>query len=339
MTQNTLPSPCRIKTLFPLDPISRVVISKFREKAKNRLLSPISKELYVFVGPCSIHEEKETLEYAEKLKELSNQLTSITPVMRAYIEKPRTVVGYKGALYQPDINQIENLEEGLLFTRRLLTKLANMNIPLAMEFVDPYLTPYFDDIISWGFIGARTSNSQIHRQIASAMDFPIGFKNTIDGNLDVAIDAMRAAKEPHTFFHITDEGKLCQKSSNGNSSTHLVLRGSTDRTNYDKDSLLFAYDAQDKIKAPILIDCSHGNSKKDIEKQKDVFLEIAEYSTEKIPLLGMMIESYLEKGSQSLDDPSYNPRVSITDPCLDFETTQDLLKYADKILSYAKSSI
>ncbi|MCH9630372.1 MAG: Phospho-2-dehydro-3-deoxyheptonate aldolase, Tyr-sensitive [Chlamydiia bacterium] len=339
MTQNTLPSPHEIKAQFPLEPTSRVVISRFREKAKKRLICPISNQLYVFVGPCSIHEEKETLEYAERLKELSKQLTSLTPVMRAYIEKPRTVVGYKGALYQPDIKQKENLKEGLVFTRALFTKLANMHIPIATEFVDPYLTPYFDDIISWGFIGARTSSSQIHRQIASSMDFPIGFKNTIDGNTGVAIDAMSAASRPHAFFHITDSGKLCEKASNGNPSTHLVLRGSINSSNYSKNSLLSAYDAQGSLQAPILIDCSHGNSKKDIKKQREVFLEVAEYSTEKVPLLGMMMESYLEKGSQSPNDPLYNPRVSITDPCLDFETTQDLLKYADKILSYTKSSI
>lgn len=337
MLQNSLPSPSFLKELYPVKPKTTESISTFRRKIKQRLLQPFSKKLYVLVGPCSIHEERETLEYASLLKELSKDLFFLTPVMRAYIEKPRTIIGYKGALYQPDISKTEDLKEGLYFTRSLLSKLSEKDIPLAMEFVDPYLTPYFEDLISWGFIGARTSSSQIHRQIASSMNFPIGFKNNTDGNISGAIHAIIAAQSPHTFFHISEDGKICQKTSLGNPYAHLVLRGSLETTNYCKKSLLNAYTAQGKIKTPILIDCSHGNSKKNLEKQKEVFLEVAEYATEHVPLLGMMLESFLEKGSQSPDNPDYNPKVSITDPCLDFETTKDLLKYADKILALSKT--
>lgn len=331
MQTTLLPTPFELKKQFPLTSHAQQEIKRFQEHAKSHLKKPIPNQIYAIVGPCSLHNVEETHEYADKLSALSKELKSIKVVMRAYIEKPRTQAGFKGLLYQPDPTKQENIKEGLILCRKLLRDLAE-KLPIAIEIVDPYLTAYFEDLLSWAFIGARTSSSQIHRQIASKLDFPVGFKNTLDGNIQIAIDAMRFSRREQHFFHLSSSGRMTRKHSYGNEHTHLVLRGSATQTNYDEHSLNEAYRAQMEIKNPILIDCSHGNSHKNIDKQAAAFLEIIEYRTQKTPLLGVMLESYLKSGNQKESCDPYKAGVSITDPCMDFETTANLLKYADRSL-------
>lgn len=341
MVEKDLPTPFELKQKIPLPKSASCYLQNFKEVGKKRLQNPFDKNLFLFVGPCSLHEKQPALLFGKKLKELSLQLKNITLIMRAYIEKPRTVSGYKGALYQPSIFEDEDLEKGLFFSRGLLTELALLNLPLAMEFVDPYLFPYFSDLISWGFVGARTVSSQTHRQLASSLDFPVGFKNSLDGNIEAAVHSMVASLQAHSYFAISDNGRLIAKNSTGNPFTHLTLRGSYKDTNYDKASLEQSYTLlkNHDLSTPILVDCSHGNSKKDLGKQKEIFLETLElFQEENLPLLGMMLESYLEEGSQALCKKGYNPQISVTDPCLGFKETAALLLYADELLSSKKTA-
>lgn len=257
--------------------------------------------------------------------------------MRTYIEKPRTTLGWKGFLYQPNLYEQPDIEQGLFLTRKLFLELTDLSIPLAMEFVDPASAYYFDDLITWGAIGARTSSSQIHRQIASYLPFPIGFKNTIDGNIDIPIQGMIAASSSQSFFGISQEGQLSSLTSTGNPWTHLILRGSEDTTNYDPFSVKNAFEKEISygISTPILIDCSHGNSKKSILKQKEIFLEILEQNLDRdTPLLGMMLESFLKEGHQEMSSSiPLDMHLSITDPCLGWETTEELILWAHESLS------
>jgi len=295
-------------------------------------------QLVLIVGPCSIYDKSTTLEYAKKLKALADEVASTCfIIMRAYVEKPRTTHGWKGYLYQNNLSQQPNLYQGLLLARELFLELTDIGLPLAMEFVDPLSSYYFDDLITWGCIGARTCGSQIHRQLASSLDFPVGIKNSIDGNTALAMQAMVAASLPHTFLGLSQEGCIASLTSKGNPSTHLILRGSESAINYDISSIKKAFKDQSlyNLSSPILVDCSHGNSKKNLIKQQEIFLQLIEDKSILYPcLLGLMLESFLESGSQNISNPSLiNPRCSITDPCLDWKTTESLILKAHKHLS------
>ena len=335
MTKHLLPTPSEIKQIFPCSDSSSRLKAQLINHASQAFNLDAKRKFFAVVGPCSLHDSEEALEYAEKLCTLSKKLKHITVVMRAYIEKPRSTIGYKGIVYQPDPLEKEDLKVGLTLSRKLLCKLSKI-LPLAIEMVDPYLSVYFDDLISWAFIGARTSSSQIHRQIASSLPFPVGFKNSVDGNIQTAIDASECARHPHHYFHISQKGHLTDKQSSGNPMTHVVLRGSETDTNYDKESLLEAFKLQHTFHSPILIDCSHGNSSKNIQNQKNACLEVIEYLSTDLPILGIMLESYLSEGSQSLDKSALKKGLSITDPCIDFKTTESLLLYADQALEKQK---
>ncbi|MBM3191150.1 MAG: 3-deoxy-7-phosphoheptulonate synthase [Chlamydiae bacterium] len=335
----SLPSPAELKARLPLPPDLQGKVKSFRLSIQKLLHNP--QKLLLIVGPCSLYDEAATLEYAHKLKEVSDKIaSSCFVVMRAYLEKPRTLSGWKGFLYQSDLSQAPDLARGLFLARQLLLQLTAAGLPLAMEFVNPLSAYYFDDLISWGCIGARTSASQIHRQIASSFSFPIGFKNSVDGNMQLPIQAMVSASLSHSYLGISQEGKVTALTSSGNPHTHLILRGSDTSTNYDLDSIkkAFHYETLYHKHSPILVDCSHGNSKKNLSQQKEVFLEVLDYKN-KAPhlLLGLMLESFLEAGSQK-PSPPLNPRRSLTDPCLDWDTTEALLLYAHEALSCTLAS-
>lgn len=344
MNEVLLPSPREVKQQLALLPSQSHFIQESRETAKN-ILEGKDKRLAIIAGPCSIHETEEALDYAQRFKELAEKVDkSCFLVMRAYIEKPRTTTGWKGLLYDPYLDGSNDMKTGIYWSRQLLLNLAEMGIPTATEFVDPLTAAYVDDLITWGFVGARTSASQTHRQLASSLNFPVGFKNGTDGNLDNAIQGVVAAKQPHSFMYIDPNGRVCAAKSSGNPSAHVVLRGSLEAPNYDPQSVretlekMRLYD----IIPRILVDCAHGNSQKQYQKQRDSFRSVINQILEGNGLiLGAMLESNLYAGNQILPErtPSLRYAVSVTDPCIDWDTTQELIGWADSVLGSSLSLI
>ncbi len=332
MTMYSLPSPHEIKTLLEAPAETVAFIEGARRTAKD-IVAGIDPRLCLIIGPCSIHERTSAIEYAKRIQDLSKKVESACfIVMRFYVEKPRTKMGWKGLVYDPHLDGSHDIQTGLLWTRELLLEMAKMKVPCATEFVDPLAALYFDDLITWGFIGARTSSSQPHRQFASHLKFPVGFKNSTDGNLENALHGVHSSREPHAALHIDPHGKLCAIQTDGNPHSHIVLRGAHDGSNYDAASVQTALEKLKEAKLPerLLIDCSHGNCQKKSEKQQEVFLSVLEQiekGNDKI--FGMMLESHLESGSQPLteDLSLLKYAVSITDPCLDWKTTEDLILF------------
>lgn len=331
----TLPSPRQLKEFLPLTHSQAGFIASSQRTIKDLLLGN-DQRLAIVAGPCSIHDKEAALDYAHRFKELSNAVSkSCFLVMRVYMEKPRTTSGWKGYLYDPHLDGSHDIQTGLTATRQLLLELATLGIPTAAEFVNPLAAHYFSDLISWGFIGARTSASQPHRQLASQLHLPVGFKNGTDGNVDDAIHGVMAAGAQHTFLDINDEGKVNIMSSHGNPYTHVVLRGSWEKSNYDPASIADALKKMQfaEISTKLLVDCSHGNCQKQYDKQKDVFHSVLRQIEEgNRHIVGVMLESHLQSGSQALDFP-LQYAVSITDPCIDWPTTEELIHHAADLLS------
>ena len=335
-----LPSPFDVHDRLPLTlrqkefiQNTRATIQKITERRDDRLV--------IIAGPCSIHETASALCYAENLSQLAKKVSDKCLVlMRAYVEKPRTRSGWTGLVYDPYLDGSFDIENGLEEARRLFLALTDLEIPIASELLHPLAFPYLSDLISWGCIGARTVTSQPHRQLASYAPFPVGFKNSIDGNTDVAIDAILCAKKSHTFFGIDNSGHIAKLSSNGNPHTHIVLRGSLSGPNYDLASIRLLQAQLDTLEldSRLIIDCSHGNCNRDEARQKDAFLSTLEHITsDSLDVMGMMLESHLEKGNQSILNPHLRPNRSITDPCIDWEETENLLLWAHNALSQSPS--
>lgn len=332
-----LPSPFEIKTVLPLNSNASAFIEQSRETAK-RIIRGEDPRKAIIVGPCSIHDSESALEYSKRFKELAASVSrTCFLVMRVYVEKPRTSTGWKGLVYDPHLDGSHDIETGLLWARELLLALANLHIPAATEFVDPLASLYFEDLVTWGFIGARTSSSQPHRQFASSRTMPIGFKNSTDGNLENAVHGVLSAMAAHASLHIDDYGKLCAVQSQGNAFSHIVLRGAYQFANYDPLSVREALEMLKTFRLPnrLMIDCSHGNCQKSFDKQPDVFLSVLdqiEKGNDRI--FGLMLESHLESGNQPLteDLSALKYAVSITDPCLDWKTTEELIYSAEKVL-------
>jgi 3-deoxy-7-phosphoheptulonate synthase len=316
----------------------KLFVEQSRKNIQNILLGT-DPRIAIIAGPCSIHDVTGALLYASRLKKLSDDVQeSCLLVMRVYLEKPRTVTGWKGLLYDPDLDESHAIDKGLALSRQLLLSLTELEIPVATEFLSPIGASYIDDLISWGFIGARTTSSQIHRELASYLPLPIGFKNNTDGNIEQAINGVIAARMPHVFLHTNAEGKVIAAASEGNIHTHIVLRGGEKNGNYDSTSIAQAVETLSSlnVKSRILIDCSHGNCQKTHRKQKDVFLTVLEQIQQGNPhLMGLMLESYLYAGHQLLsEDPSsLVPGVSITDPCVDWPETEELIRLAGELMS------
>jgi 3-deoxy-7-phosphoheptulonate synthase len=336
-----LPSPKELKSRLPLSRKQAAQISLQRQMIRD-LVSGNDPRVAIVAGPCSIHEVDSAIEYGLRFKSLAEKVERTCFLsMRVYIEKPRSTIGWKGFLYDPNLDGSHSIAEGIFLCRKLLLSLVDLQIPIAMEFLDPLASYYFEDLVSWGFIGARTSSSQTHRQLASYLPMPVGFKNSTDGNLDSAVNGVISARAPHTFIYVNDEGRLCEKQSFGNNDSHIVLRGSDEGPNYDTRSVQDAVRRLDQnhVSSRILIDCSHGNSQKQYARQKMVFHSVIEqFISGNTRIMGAMLESYLEAGSQMFtEDPSLlRPSVSITDPCLDWSTTEELLGSADEALSSSK---
>ena len=288
----------------------------------------------VITGPCSIHDEVAGVEYAERLKELQEELSDrILFVMRVYFEKPRTTVGWKGMIYDPYLNDSFDIGEGLRRARRLLLKVGEMGIYTATEFLDPIVPQYLAGLVSWAAIGARTTESQTHRQMASGLSMPVGFKNGTDGDAQIAVDAMISAQSPHAFLGIDHFGQTCIVHTNGNPYGHLVLRGGRSGPNFGADAISAAQAQLNKagVLSQVLVDCSHGNSNKDHTLQNIALNSIIEQRVAgNTDIIGCMLESNLNSGSQSingsLDELAYG--VSVTDACIGWDETEELLRDA-----------
>ncbi|ABI55630.1 3-deoxy-7-phosphoheptulonate synthase [Alkalilimnicola ehrlichii MLHE-1] len=332
-----LPTPAEIKAQLPLSEQARRLVVEGRETVRN-ILDGKDHRLLVVVGPCSIHDPKAALDYAKQLKALSDQVgDSLFIVMRVYFEKPRTVTGWKGLINDPDMDDSFRIDNGLFQARKLLLDLAEMGLPTATEALDPIIPQYLQDLITWTAIGARTTESQTHREMASGLSTPVGFKNGTDGSLDVAINAMKSAAHPHSFLGINSRGECSIIRTRGNSYGHVVLRGGHGQPNYDSVHIALCEQELEKAGLParIVVDCSHANSNKDPALQpmvlKDLVHQILEGNQS---LVGVMLESNLGWGNQKLgaDPAALDYGVSITDACIDWPTTeQGLLEAAEKL--------
>lgn len=319
-------------------------VSNHVEKSRRTLRNILDRKddrLIIIVGPCSVHDTKAAIDYAERLAEFSKTVSDqLFIVMRVYFEKPRTTVGWKGLINDPYLDGSFQIEKGMRLGRQLMIKINELGLPIANEALDPISPQYMQDLISWSAIGARTTESQTHREMASGLSVPIGFKNGTDGSLDVAINALQSASNGHRFLGIDAEGKVSIVHSSGNQYSHIVLRGGGGKPNYDSVNVKLTERALEKNNLPvnIMVDCSHANSNKDPQLQPLVLDNIAQQILEgNQSLIGVMLESHLKAGNQKLTDDKSQLEYgkSITDGCIDWPTTQEsLTRLAEKLRQY-----
>ncbi|MGB1402351.1 MAG: 3-deoxy-7-phosphoheptulonate synthase [Porticoccaceae bacterium] len=335
-------TPAQLKQAIPLSDKARETISAGR-KAIEDILERKDHRVIVVVGPCSIHDLKAANEYALKLKTLADKVSdTLLVVMRVYFEKPRTTVGWKGLINDPYMNDSFKITDGLHIGRQLLHDVLEIGLPTATEALDPISPQYMQDLIAWSAIGARTTESQTHREMASGLSSSVGFKNGTDGSLTVAINALQSVASPHRFLGINSEGKVSIITTRGNPYAHVVLRGGNGKPNYDSVSVSICEQELEAagITANIMIDCSHANSNKDHNLQPLVLDNVANQILEgNTSIIGVMIESHLKAGNQKLssnaDEMEYG--VSVTDACVDWETTEaSLIAMADKLKDVLK---
>jgi len=326
-------APWDLRQVFPVSDAAGEFVTQSRQHIIN-ILKELDPRLMVIVGPCSIHDPKAALEYADRLAALSRDLSDqLFIIMRVYFEKPRTTIGWKGLINDPDMNGTHQISKGLGIARNLLCAITAKKLPIATELLDLITPEYLADLLSWGAIGARTTESQPHREMASGLSFPVGFKNGTDGSLQIAVDGIRSALHPHSFLGINKEGKSAILQTTGNPDLHIVLRGGTKRPNYMPEDISRTLDLLRKAQLPlnIMVDCSHANSGKDYLKQPFVLDRIlSQIESGQGSISGVMIESNLEAGNQPiLNDLSLlKYGVSITDPCVDWRTTEEMLRQA-----------
>jgi len=330
VAEKILTSPAELKKQLPMTEKAEATILQGRE-AINQILKGNDQRLIVVTGPCSIHDIKSAKDYAKKLKKLSEEVNdTLLIVMRIYFEKPRTTVGWKGMINDPDLNGSFNVQTGLKKARELLLWMAELGLPVGTEALDPVTPQYLSDLYSWAAIGARTTESQTHREMASGLSTPVGFKNGTDGNLGVAINALQSVSEPHHFLGINQQGQVVQLKTSGNSSGHIILRGGK-TANYDSVNIALGEKAlKDAGLSPkLMVDCSHGNSSKQPELQPLVANDLVQQILEgNQSIIGLMLESHLNKGNQSIPEDLSQLKygISVTDACIDWQTTEDLLK-------------
>ena len=322
-------APIQVHEEIPMTNEAAQTILQARAAIHN-ILTGEDDRLLVIIGPCSIHDPKAAVVYAEKLKTLIDELQDdLVIVMRVYFEKPRTTVGWKGLINDPDLNASFNINKGLRMARQLLADVNNLGVPAATEYLDLITPQYVSDFISWGAIGARTTESQVHRELASGLSCPVGFKNATDGGIKIAIDAINAAMSPHHFLSLTKEGRSAIFSTRGNEDAHIILRGGNDRPNYDEVSVDQVAEGLEKsgLRPNIMIDFSHANSLKKYQRQMLVAQDVAgQISQGDSRIIGTMVESHLVAGRQDIEDNQ--PLVfgqSITDACLGWDDSVKLL--------------
>ncbi|HHW7604370.1 3-deoxy-7-phosphoheptulonate synthase AroF [Klebsiella pneumoniae] len=334
--EHVLMTPEQLKAEFPLSVEQEAQIAHAR-KTISHIIAGRDPRLLVVCGPCSIHDPEAAIEYARRFKALAAEVSdSLYLVMRVYFEKPRTTVGWKGLINDPHMDGSFDVEGGLKIARRLLVELVNMGLPLATEALDPNSPQYLGDLFSWSAIGARTTESQTHREMASGLSMPVGFKNGTDGSLATAINAMRAAAMPHRFVGINQAGQVCLLQTQGNPNGHVILRGGK-APNYGPEDVAKCEKemAQAGLKPSLMVDCSHGNSNKDFRRQPAVAESVvAQIKDGNRSIIGLMIESNIHEGNQSSEQPREAMKygVSVTDACISWETTEALLRELDKDL-------
>ncbi|BBC78282.1 phospho-2-dehydro-3-deoxyheptonate aldolase [Escherichia phage EcS1] len=324
-------SPNELARELPFHAGHKEQVEKHREEV-NRIMCGENHRKLVVVGPCSIHDPKAALEYGQRLAELQKQLPDVLLVMRVYFEKPRTTVGWKGYVNDPHLNDTFDLNYGLHCARRLCLDLLDIGLPLATEVLDPFTIKYLSGIFSWVAIGARTTESQTHREIASGLPMCVGFKNGTNGSAQVAIDAMKSAAFPHRYLGMDNNGNVGIVHAVGNKNTHIVLRGGDKGPNYHEDDIVDVLDDlyHAGVNQSVMVDCSHSNSEKDFTRQPGVAKEVLKAGFQLVK--GFMIESHLNEGSQKISrDMKYG--VSVTDACIGWEQTVKTLTEIDQ---YAK---
>lgn len=326
-----LPVPMSLHETIPLSSDAAQTIVQARKEI-NKIVNLEDQRMLAIVGPCSIHDSEQAIEYAKKLLELRQEVKEqILIVMRVYFEKPRTVLGWKGLIYDPFIDDSFDMLTGLKKARTLLRDINELGMPCATEMLDPLVPQFIADAVSWTAIGARTTESQTHRQMASGLSMAVGFKNSTNGDFTVAINAAKAAQGPQSFMGINqEEGRVCIFHTNGNKDTHLILRGGSDAPNYSSEYVAAAEVVLEKagLKKSLMIDCNHANSGKDPYKQPDVLEDIINQKLEgNQSIIGFMIESHLNGGNQKIpkDLSELKYGVSITDACIDFESTRKMI--------------
>ncbi|MEM6605184.1 MAG: 3-deoxy-7-phosphoheptulonate synthase [Pseudomonadota bacterium] len=330
-SQDVLATPTVLKAEHPLTDALQATVSDHRQTVWN-ILDRKDPRLLVVVGPCSIHDPSAALEYAARLNSLAQELQeSLFIVMRVYFEKPRTTVGWKGLINDPDLDDSFHIEKGLRIARKLLIDIVEMGLPAATEALDPISPQYLQDLIAWSAIGARTTESQTHREMASGLSSAVGFKNGTDGSLDVAVNALESAARPHRFLGINSQGQVSVFSTRGNRYGHVVLRGGTAGPNYDPVSISLCEKAliAAELPANIMVDCSHANSNKDPSLQPIVADGVADQIVGgNRSVMGLMIESNLSAGKQALgsDLSALQYGVSVTDGCIGWSDTEDCLR-------------
>ena len=324
---DVLITPEELKRDLPLTPAARAAVVEGRQVIRN-ILDGKDHRLFLVIGPCSIHDVKAAHDYAQRLKALAAQVSdTLYLVMRVYFEKPRTTVGWKGLINDPRMDDSFRIEEGLHVGRKLLIELNELGLPCATEALDPMSPQYMHDLIAWSAIGARTTESQTHREMSSGLSSPVGFKNGTDGGLKVATNALLSVQNPHSFLGIDNQGKVAVINTTGNQYGHVVLRGGDGKPNYDSVSVALAERELEKAKAPmnIMIDASHANSNKDPALQPLVMDNVANQIVEgNKSIIGMMIESHIKFGRQDIpkDLSQLVYGQSVTDGCIDWETTE-----------------
>ncbi len=323
-------TPNEVKSKLPLTDEAEKTVLNFRNEIEDILDGKDSRK-FIVVGPCSIHDIKSAEEYAYRLKNLSDRVSDkLLLIMRVYFEKPRTTVGWKGLINDPDMDDSFHIEKGLLTARSLLIKITVLGLPAATEALDPIVPQYIGELIAWSAIGARTTESQTHREMASGLSMPVGFKNGTDGSVQVALNALESARKPHHFLGINATGQVSIFKTKGNAYGHIILRGGAKQPNFDAANVKIA---EEKLKAAnlppkIVIDCSHGNSNKDYKKQSAVFENVIQQILEgNASIVGMMLESNLYEGNQpipsQLEELKYG--VSVTDKCINWEETERII--------------
>jgi 3-deoxy-7-phosphoheptulonate synthase len=336
-------TPRELKAQSPTPDAVNALVARSRERII-RILRREDPRLLVVIGPCSIHDDKSALEYATRLAALQKEVADkMEIVMRVYFEKPRTTIGWKGLINDPHLDGSQDIEAGLKIARKLLLDITGMGLPAAAEFLDPIVPQYTADLISWAAIGARTTESQTHREMASGLSMPVGLKNATDGSLQVAVDAIGAARHPHSFLGINEDGVTSIVRTTGNPHGHIVLRGGRAKTNYDAESIREAEQKliSEKLPPVLMVDCSHANSEKQFARQEDVWRSVIQQRIGGAhSLIGLMVESHLHEGTQpipkNLQDLRYG--VSITDSCIGWETTERMLRWGHEALGKGVST-
>lgn len=334
---HVLLTPQEVKSQLPLTQLAKENVLKYRQEIRD-ILDLRDRRKFIVIGPCSIHNTDLALEYSQRLKNLSDRVQDkLLLVMRVYFEKPRTTVGWKGLINDPEMDDSFQIEKGILMARKLLLNIAELGLPSGTEALDPIVPQYIGELISWSAIGARTAESQTHREMSSGLSMPVGFKNGTDGNIQVALNALHSAKNPHHFLGINKQGEVSVVQTTGNAYGHVILRGGNGKPNYDPTSIQLVEEKLKKanVSPRLVIDCSHGNSKKNYTLQASVFENIVQQIVDgNTSIVGVMMESNLHEGNQkiprNLEELKYG--VSVTDACIGWEETERIILAAHEKL-------